>query len=174
MSNQISGISNGNKKKPPLALDLFYNPERPTLNSAMSLERLKRMNIPLSRHKPFNYNFTRNTLITPALNGHLYADTILAYKEYGDINSGYKFILVVQDGLSKMAYTEKLMTLNSFGVAAALDKIIMRLDLPGHVFFLTDQGKEFLGAVPAVLTKYGITRVFLTNRHKASIVERFK
>jgi len=171
---QTSGINNYRKRKLPVTLDLLYNPQQPSFYSGLDLKRFKRTNEVLSRHKPFRYNFTRNPIIAPGLNTHLYADTIAAYKNYGDVNSGYKYILVLQDGLSKMAYTKKLKQADSYSVAKALDQMFMRLDLPGHTFFCTDQGKEFLGPVSGVLDKYSMTRLFLTNRHKASVVERFK
>ncbi len=160
----------------PIDLDLFYNPEQPSQYSSLSLEATRRQNEAISRHKPFRYNFQRSPIIASTLYSSLFADTIAAYKNYADLNSGYRYILVVIDALSKKSFVERLAQDSSVEVAPALKRIFMKMgpDLPGMTWFCCDQGKEFMGKTNEVLKEFGMTKVLLTGRHKAAPVERFK
>lgn len=162
--------------RPPLALDLFYNQKNPTFYSGMNLARFKRLNNPISLHKPFKSNFDRNPVIATGLFTCLFSDTIAAFKNFSQYNNDYRFILVVIDGLSRKSFVAPLRSTKSEETSKELDNIFRKIgeDLPGHTFFCTDQGSEFEKNTYDLLERWSMTPVHLQGPHKAAIVERFK
>ncbi|CAG5104171.1 Oidioi.mRNA.OKI2018_I69.chr1.g1127.t1.cds [Oikopleura dioica] len=134
---------------------------------------MKRRNEVLSRHKPLVKKFRRNPVIATGLYTCLYADTIEAYKNDATVNSGYPYILVVVDGLSRQSFVRPMKTKSSAECAQLLGDIFSTLDLPGHTMFMTDQGNEFKGEVALLLDDWNMTPVKLTGV-KAALAERFK
>jgi hypothetical protein len=154
--------------------DTFYNPKRPLAYSGLDVNKFKNLNPIVSRHKPIVRKFTRNPIICKRLFSNLFADTIHAYKNYGPINDGYCYILVVIDGLSRRLFARPLVGTTSKETFTALNDIFTREmhDRVGHTFFETDQGPEFMGKVPELLDKHQMTPVHLAGMHKASPAER--
>lgn len=152
---------------------LFYDPKSPLAYSGMDLKKFKRLNTTLSRHKQYRSRFQTNPVIATNLYTCFYADTVVYYEQDAENNAGYKYILVVVDGLSRRAFCKGLMTRTASETAVALDSIFETLDLPGHSFFMTDRGGEFFGDTLKVLEKYGMTPVYLAGSHKSAIAERF-
>jgi hypothetical protein len=159
--------------RPAPSTNLFYNLDNPTAYSAMDVHQLRLKNEIVSRHRPVRSRFKTNGIIATNLYTCLYADTIEYYKNDHAANSGAKYIMVVVDGLSHQAFVRPMYTKTSAETSRALEDIIKRLDLPGHTFFLTDQGNEFYGDVSRLLEKWGITPHKMTGPHKSSPAERF-
>ena len=93
-------------------------------------------------------------------------------KGFPRANSGFKYILVLIDCFSKMAYTEPVRRKNMTDVANALNKILVsQSDFPNTL--ITDEGLEFYNqSVKKILTKFGIHHYSIKTSRKASIVER--
>ena len=172
--SQIAIPSNTLNNSPTAVQDAFYNPQQPLAYSGMDVAKLKRLNPVLSRHKPLVRKFDRNPIICKRLFSNIFADTIHAYKNYGPINDGYLYILVLVDGLSRRVFARPLMTTKSDETCAALKDIFTKEmhDRIGHTFFETDQGPEFMGKVPELLEKHQMTPVYLQGPHKAAPAER--
>ena len=128
----------------------------------------------MSRHKPIRRNFGRNPVIATGLYTCLYADTIEAYKNDEGVNSGYKYILAVIDGLSRQSFVRPMKTKSSAESSKLLNDIFSTLDLPGVTMFMSDKGTELKGEVAAVLDDWNMLPVKLEKPHKAALVERFK
>ena len=88
-------------------------------------------------------------------------------------NRGFRYILVVIDIFSKMAYTRALKKKDKFDVANGLQSIFRDLDYYPNSL-ITDEGLEFYNRnVRDVLEHYGIHHYSIKTKLKASIVERF-
>ena len=74
-------------------------------------------------------------------------------------NTGFRFVLVVQDVFSRFLWCEPLRTKTPVEVAAAFDDIVARGGKPRSV--TTDQGAEFDHQLQEVLARHGIA-----TRHK--------
>ena len=160
---------------PPTALqDNSYNPEKPLAYSGFDVNKFKNLNPIISRHKPRILKFRRNPIISRRLFSNIFADTIHAYKNFGSINDGYKYILVVIDGLSRRLFARPLVGTTSKETYGALKDIFTKEmhDRIGHSFFETDQGPEFMGEVPQLLEKHQMTPMYLQGPHKAAPAER--
>lgn len=155
------------------AAAVFYDEKSPLAYSGMDLKKFKRLNETVSRHKPFRSKFRTNPVIATNLYTCFYADTIVYYAQDAKVNGGYKYILVVVDGLSRQSFVRGMVTRTARETAAALVSIFESLDLPGHSFFMTDRGTEFYGETLKVLEKFGMTPVYMTGPHKSMIAERF-
>ncbi|CAG5104698.1 Oidioi.mRNA.OKI2018_I69.chr1.g1462.t2.cds [Oikopleura dioica] len=153
--------------------NLFYNLKNASAYSGMDLAKFKRRNKTISMHKPYKSRFRRNPIIATGLYTCLFADTCEWFANDVEINNGYRYILVVVDGLSRQSFVRPLKRKTAEETAAALEDIIKRLDLPGHTFLMVDDGNEFKGAVLPLLEKWQITPHQLRGRHKSSIAERF-
>lgn len=144
----------------------------------MNLAKFKRMNPAISRHKRITKKFKRNYVISPGLYTTLFADLCLAYSKskYYRKNRNKKYILVVVDGLSRQAFTRAMTTKTAEECAQKLDSIFESLvNLPGHTFFVTDRGGEFMSQkyITPLMKHWGFTTVPLQGTHKASMAERF-
>ena len=102
----------------------------------------------------------------------LFADSIV-YRTYWRQNSGFKYIVIVIDCFTKMAYAEAVKKLDEFSVTLALENIFKKLpDLPRY--FCTDRGTEFMNAkVQNLMLRKGIIHYQMRGRHKAAIAERY-
>mgnify|MGYP000458073037 CR=1 FL=1 len=88
-------------------------------------------------------------------------------------NGGFRYILVVLDIFSKVAYTEALKKKDKFAVANGLQSIFQNINYYPNTI-ITDEGLEFYNKnVREVLEKYGIHHYSIKTKLKASIVERF-
>ena len=101
------------------------------------------------------------------------SDTINYRNISGPQNKGFKYIMVVVDVFSKVAWAEPMKRLNDVASVEALDSIISRMDeIPQN--FVTDRGKEYYNRKAYDLfSRYGINHYSLGGPHKASIAERF-
>ena len=102
----------------------------------------------------------------------IFSDSIV-YRQYSNKNSGYKYIIVVVDCFTKMAYGEAVKKLDEFSASIALEKIMKKMpEIPR--FFCTDRGTEFVNSkVGKLLEGLGIVHYQMRGTHKASIAERF-
>lgn len=102
----------------------------------------------------------------------LFSDSIV-YRQYSRYNSGFKYIVVVVDCFSKMAFAEAVKKLDEFSVALALERIFKRMPESPR-YFCTDRGTEFLNSkVKDLMQRQGIIHYTMRGPHKASIAERF-
>lgn len=87
-------------------------------------------------------------------------------------NRGHRYILIVIDIFSKMAYAEPLKDKTGAEVTSAMHRIIQKV---GHRInnLHTDDGKEFFNSsMKQLLDKYKINHYSTYSLMKASIVER--
>lgn len=101
---------------------------------------------------------------------------LVEYPRYKGTNDMHRYILVVIDCLSKMAWTRPLTKKTGKKVAAGLDSIFESMPrIP--TLFSSDRGKEFSPTDPdikrIVRDKYHMIMFTLKSSVKASIVERF-
>lgn len=101
---------------------------------------------------------------------------LVEYPRYKGTNDKYRYILVVIDCLSKMAWTRPLTKKTGSKVAGALDSIFESMPrIP--TLFSSDRGKEFSPTDPdikrIVRDKYHMFMFTLQSDVKAAIVERF-
>jgi len=59
---------------------------------------------------------------------------LIDYQQFSRQNRGFKYILVVIDAFSRMAYTKKLTTKTAQESAQALDEIIEMMPYPPSIF----------------------------------------
>ena len=76
----------------------------------------------LSVHKRKLKNFKRRKWIVPGPYQTICAD-LIDYQQYFRINSGFKYILVVIDAFSRMAYTKALKSKTALEVAMAMSGV---------------------------------------------------
>ena len=124
-------------------------------------------------HKPIRKQFERNKTKTFGLDMHWQSDLadMSSIKKY---NSGYAYIVVCIDVLSRYAFAEVVKRKTPEAVGGALE-IIMRKADRRPWFLMTDRGKEYAGSVfQDLLRKHGIQHHFATSPDvKCAIVERY-
>ncbi|CBY15004.1 unnamed protein product, partial [Oikopleura dioica] len=151
---------------------LFYNLDEPSAYSRLDFDEFKKRNEIISRRKQIVKRYQTNPIISSGLFTSLYADTIEAYKNDDGVNEGFKYILVLIDGLSRQLRVFPLVRKNSLETSRALNFMFMRMDLPGHTLFCTDRGVEFEGETDKVLDYWGMTHVKMLGQHKSAPAER--
>lgn len=126
-------------------------------------------------HRYARKNFPRRKYTMYGIADTLQAD-LIEMQPYKRENSGYRYILIVIDVFSKMAYTEPLKDKTGVEVTHAMDRIIRKVNqqYDRHINNLhTDDGKEFFNSsMKRLLEKFKINHYSTYSLMKASIVER--
>lgn len=122
-------------------------------------------------------NFARRKYTMYGIIETLQAD-LIEMQPFKRENHGRRYILIVIDVFSKMAYAEPLMDKTGPEVTRAMDRIIRRVrhryrDRYRIKNLQTDDGKEFYNStMKQLLAKHGINHYSTYSIMKASIVER--
>lgn len=124
-------------------------------------------------HHDARKNFARRKYTMYGIADTLQAD-LIEMQPYKRENRGHRYILIVIDVFSKMAYAEPLMDKTGPEVTRAMDRIIRKVSRRYHINNLhTDDGKEFFNAsMKQLLDKFKINHYSTFSVMKASIVER--
>lgn len=125
-------------------------------------------------HRYAPKNFLRRKYTMYGIADTLQAD-LIEMQPYKRENRGYRYILIVIDVFSKMAYAEPLMDKTGPVVTHAMDRIIRKVKQQQHNInnLQTDDGKEFFNSsMNQLLKKYKINHYSTFSLMKASIVER--
>lgn len=127
-------------------------------------------------HRYARKNFQRRKYAMYGIADTLQAD-LIEMQPYKRENRGHRYILIVIDVFSKMAYAEPLKDKTGAEVTRAMDRIIRKVNNNSQRYHVknlhTDDGKEFFNAtMKELLTKYGINHYSTFSAMKASIVER--
>lgn len=127
-------------------------------------------------HRNARKNFLRRKYVMYGIADTLQAD-LIEMQPYKRENRGHRYILIVIDIFSKVAYVEPLMNKTGAAVTKAMESIIFRVyrQNPYHKIknLHTDDGKEFFNVnMKRLLDKFGINHYSTFSYMKASIVER--
>lgn len=124
-------------------------------------------------HRDARKHFPRRKYTMYGIADTLQAD-LIEMQPFKRENRGHRYILIVIDVFSKMAYAEPLMDKTGPEVTRAMDRIIRKVSQRYHINNLqTDDGKEFFNAsMKRLLEKFKINHYSTFSVMKASIVER--
>lgn len=127
-------------------------------------------------HRYARKNFHRRKYVMYGIADTLQAD-LMEMQPFKGENQEYRYILIVIDVFSKMAYAEPLKDKTGEVVTKAMDRIIQKVNQhnPNHSIrkLHTDEGKEFHnGTMKRLLDKFNIEHYSTFSHMKASIVER--
>lgn len=126
-------------------------------------------------HRYASKHFPRRKYTMYGIADTLQAD-LIEMQPYKGENQGHRYILIVIDVFSKMAYAEPLMDKTGIEVTRAMDRIVQKVirQQGRHIKNLqTDDGKEFFNSsMKKLLEKYKINHYSTFSLMKASIVER--
>lgn len=127
-------------------------------------------------HKYARKHFPRRKYVMYGIADTLQAD-LIEMQPYKAQNRGHRYILIVIDVFSKMAYAEPLKDKTGESVTQAMSSIIRKVQQHNpyhHIKNLhTDDGKEFFNiAMKRLLEKFQINHYSTFSPMKASIVER--
>lgn len=127
-------------------------------------------------HSYARKNFSRRKYTMYGIADTLQAD-LIEMQPYKRENRGHRYILIVIDVFTKMAYAEPLKDKTGSEVTHAMDKIIQKVRRKHHYVNIknlqTDDGKEFFNRLmKELLDKYKINHYSTFSLMKASIVER--
>lgn len=124
-------------------------------------------------HRYARKNFQRRKYTMYGIADTLQAD-LIEMQPYKGVNRGHRYILIVIDVFSKMAYAEPLMDKTGATVARAMERIFRKVSEQYHINHLhTDDGKEFFNtSMKQLLEKFKINHYSTFSLMKASIVER--
>lgn len=119
-----------------------------------------------SLHFPVRRKFQTRPLLCSYV-GDLTSSDLADFTNLSSHNSGYKFILVFNDCLSKLTYFEAIKDKSSKNVSEAFKRIFLRFK---HKIknILTDHGTEFLGLTAKLFKERGIRNVHVNSLTKAS------
>lgn len=126
-------------------------------------------------HRDARKNFLRRKYTMYGIADTLQAD-LIEMQPYKRENRGYRYILIVIDVFSKMAYAEPLLDKTGPVVTRAMHQIIRKVMQQHHTLIRnlhTDEGAEFYNhSMKQLLEKYKINHYSTYSIMKASIVER--
>lgn len=127
-------------------------------------------------HRYARKNFQRRKYVMYGIGDTLQAD-LIEMQPYKKENRGHRYILIVIDIFSKMAYAEPLLDKTGEKTTQAMARILQRINQrdPHHRIrnLHTDEGKEFYNAaMKRLLDKYKINHYSTYSYMKASIAER--
>ena len=100
------------------------------------------------------------------------SDTI-NFRNYANSNKNFKYIMVLIDVFSKMAYVAPMKRMNEFDASIAMESMLNKLpDMPDSI--ITDKGTEYYNSkVKALFGRFGIKHYSIRGKHKACVAERF-
>ena len=123
-------------------------------------------------HFPARRRFIRRRVFIPGPFDQWSADLVDLDKWKGS-NYGYRYLLTVIDGFTKMAYVEPIRRKTGPIVARAFERVLKRAGRSPK-YLQTDMGKEFIAEpFQARLHQYGIKHFYTGSPLKAVHVERF-
>lgn len=126
-------------------------------------------------HKYARKNFQRRKVTVFSIAEFIQCD-LIEMQPYKRENSGYRYILIVIDVFSKMAYAEGLLDKTAAETMKAMERIIrkiMRHTNRKINKMQTDDGREFFNyKMKEMLNKYKINHYSTFTTKKASVVER--
>ena len=154
-------------------LEEIYNNVKSVPAFTSKIRDFMRENETSSLFKQVRHNFRRRRIVAHFPFQIVMSDTINYRNISGPQNRGYKYIMIVVDVFSKVAFAEPMKRLNDSASLEALESIFNRMpDLPTN--FVTDLGKEYYNRkVSDLFERLGINHYSLRGPHKASIAERF-
>lgn len=121
-------------------------------------------------HKSVRRNFKRRRVIMKGIDDLWQAD-LVEMIPYANVNSGYRYLLVVIDTFSKYAWVKPCKTKNAQDITNAFKSILNIGRIPKNL--QTDNGNEFYNKNFKILTdKFNINHYSTFSVMKASIVER--
>ena len=122
-------------------------------------------------HKNVRKNFPRRRVILKDIDDLWQAD-LIDMQALSDVNSDYKYILVIIDCFSKYAWAFPLKQKTKENVSSVLKTFLSKGRCPKNL--QTDMGKEFYNDIfSKIIKKYNINHYSTYSTKKASIVERF-
>lgn len=127
-------------------------------------------------HRYARKNYRRRKYVMYGIADTLQAD-LIEMQPYKRENGGHRYILIVIDIFSKVAYAEPLKDKTGLVVTHAMDRIIrkvLRHNPHHHIRNLhTDEGKEFFNStMKRLMEKFKINHYRTFSSMKASIAER--
>lgn len=127
-------------------------------------------------HSYARKNFQRRKYVMRGICETFQAD-LIEMQPYKRENGGHRYILIVIDVFSKMAYAEPLKNKTGLVVTKAMDSIFRKVNQHNpyhHIQNLhTDEGREFYNSsMKQLLEKFKINHYSTFSIMKASIVER--
>lgn len=127
-------------------------------------------------HRYARKNFPRRKYVMYGIADTLQAD-LIEMQPFKHVNGGHRYILIVIDVFSKMAYAEPLKDKTGLVVTQAMNRIFQKVNRQNpyhHIKNLhTDEGKEFYNSsMKGLLEKFNINHYSTFSYMKASIVER--
>ena len=123
-----------------------------------------------SLFRPVRHRFKTRKFIIPWMK-HTFGADLIVLTQYSTENSGFNYILVVEDLFSRFLYTAKLKSKHGDVVAHALKQIIKKSG--GFRFLMSDEGTEFFcRPVKELLDKNKIIHYKTFSGKKVAMVER--
>lgn len=127
-------------------------------------------------HRDVRKKFIRRKYAMRGIADTLQAD-LIEMQPHQEENDGHRYILIVIDIFSKMAFAEPLKDKTGLTVSRAMDRILKKVynhNPHHHINHLhTDEGKEFYNStMKKLLESYKINHYSTFSSLKASIVER--
>ena len=122
-------------------------------------------------HRPVRLKFQTRRVIVYDIDEQWQMD-LVDLSKLSKYNSGYKYLLVCIDVLSKFAWIEPLKTKTAGELKEAIQKVFLH-DNRQPLMIQTDKGTEFLNSLVKNMLKEKNIKLFTTNsERKASVVER--
>ena len=115
-------------------------------------------------HKPVRKTFKTRHVIVYDIDEQWQAD-LVDMSKLAQHNSGYKFLLVCIDVLSKHAWIEPLKTKTAKELKESLQKVFL-LNNRQPKLFQTDKGTEFLNTLVKYMLKHRNIKLFTTNSER--------
>ena len=190
LGNNKDSVRNVNRRK---HVEMILNPLYYSLNSPASFggkEKLfleaKRNDEQITRyevenwlssqlaytlHKPVSLNFKTRPVLVYYVDEQWQLD-LVDLSKLSRYNSGYKYLLVCIDILSRFAWIEPLKSKTAKELKEVIEKIFLRGNRQPKLI-QTDKGTEFLNSLVKNMLRSRKIRLFTTNsERKASVVER--
>lgn len=142
-------------------------------NYSSKIAEFLRQNKTSSLFKPVRRKFPRRRIKTYFPYQMCMSDTI-NYRQYAmPENKNYKYIMVLIDVFSKMAYASPMKRINELDASLAMENILKQLpEIPQYI--VTDMGTEYYNSkMSALFERFGIKHYSIRGRHKACVAERF-
>ena len=135
------------------------------------LLRYLRQNQTHSLHRGVRSRFPRRKIVTH-YPGQIAQSDLIDMQKFSGSNSGFNYILVFIDCFSKKLWTEPLKNKSGLETAAALRKILNRVDFPIQSV-IVDEGLEYKNQhVLSLFQEYNIHSYHIKTKLKASSAER--
>ena len=164
-------------QQPPvndINLTEIYENVKSIPNYSSKIKDFLRHNITSSIHKQVRRKFPRRRIVVHYPLEIVMSDLIdFSHNKMPFVNNGYRYIMVVIDCFSKMAWAEPMKRKGGLDSCIAIENVLRKMpEIPQNL--ITDRGLEYYDhRVQKLLDRYGIHHYSITGRHKACIAERF-